>query len=130
MSNNNNDNNDVGGKERTLGESQSASSTTTTTLDKIEVVEEIQVSEEVEVDLRERAGGALTAEEEKVIRMLHGRSLAGHEALEFAPGATMETRMRLALIEANLLDAFEAAPVEMDPDTGAPRSVIADELER
>lgn len=72
----------------------------------------------------------LTPLEEKVIRMLHGRSLAGHEALEFAPNASMETRLKLALIEANLLEAFEADALDTDPASGAPRSVIADELER
>ncbi len=72
---------------------------------------------------------ALSPEEEKVIRMLYGRSLKGPEALEFAPGASLETRLKLALIEASLLDAFEAGALEPDPQTGSPRSVFADKFE-
>ena len=71
----------------------------------------------------------LTPEEEKVVRMRFGRSLQEHEVLEFAPGATMETRLKLALIESSLLEAFEAHAFDPDPRTGAPRSVIADAIE-
>lgn len=71
----------------------------------------------------------LTPEEEKVIRMRYGRSLKNKEALEFAPGATEETRLKLALIEASLLEAFEAEAVRTDPDTGMPLSVIADHID-
>lgn len=72
---------------------------------------------------------ALTPEEEKVIRMRYGKSLQPHEALDFAPNASMETRLKLALIEANLLEAFEAEALDPDPQNGAPRSVFADHLD-
>lgn len=75
------------------------------------------------------ASPALTAEEEKVIRMRYGKSLQPHEALDFAPDASMETRLKLALIEANLLEAFEAEALDPDPQNGAPRSVFADHLD-
>ena len=71
----------------------------------------------------------LTPEEEKVVRMRYGQSLQEHEALEFAANATMETRLKLALIESSLLKAFEAQAFDPDPQTGAPRSVIADAIE-
>jgi hypothetical protein len=71
---------------------------------------------------------ALSPEEEKVIRMLYGKSLKGQEALEFGVGASMETREKLALIEASLLEAFEAGALEPDPRTGAPRSVLTDKF--
>jgi len=114
LSDNNNDSKDPRGLERTPGEGQ-----TTTTVEEpaVQTLPGLQTS-------------VLTPEEEKVIRMLHGKGLQGHEVLEFAPGASMETKLRLALIEANLLEAFEAEPVEIDPENGSARSVIADELER
>lgn len=114
LSDHTNDSNDPRSLERAPGEGQ-----TTTT------VEEPAVE-----TLPADKTSVLTPEEEKVIRMLHGKGLKGHEVLEFAPGASMETKLRLALIEANLLEAFDAEPLEIDPDNGSPRSVIADELER
>lgn len=119
MSNINKDKKDLRGADRPLGDGLA---TTTTTVE-----EQVETTEEVHNPPDPRH---LTSLEEKVIRMLHGRSLAGHEALEFAPGASMETRLKLALIEANLLEAFEADALDTDPASGAPRSVIADELER
>ncbi len=80
-------------------------------------------------ETHEDNGSTLTAEEEKVIRMLHGKSLRGQEALDFAEGATMETKLKLALIEANLLDAFQAGALDPDPDTGSPRSVLTDKFD-
>ncbi len=77
---------------------------------------------------QESSEQTLSEEEEKVIRMLYGKSLQGNEALDFAPFATQETRLRLALIEANLLKAFEAGALEPDPESGAPRSVLVDKL--
>ncbi len=96
----------------------SASETTTIT---------VEESDAVVVDPRDDA--QLTPEEEKVVRMLYGKSLGGQEALEFAPGADMETRLKLAMIEAHLLSLFEAGALEPDPDTGKPRSVLADRLD-
>ena len=58
--------------------------------------------------------------------MRYGKSLNGQEALEFGTGASMETRHKLALIESSLLEAFDASPLDPDPKTGSPRSVLAD----
>ncbi len=69
----------------------------------------------------------LTPEEEKVVRMLHGKSLDGRESLEFASGSE-ETKLKLAMIEAHLIDMFQADALEADPSTGAPRSVLADKI--
>jgi hypothetical protein len=89
----------------------------------------VTVEEADAVAVEPRDDAALTPEEDKVIRMLYGKSLGGQEALEFAPGADMETRLKLAMIEAHLLNLFEAGALEPDPDTGKPRSVLADRLD-
>lgn len=96
----------------------SASETTTVTVEEADAV-----------GVEPRDAARLTPEEEKVVRMLYGKSLGGQEALEFAPGANMETRLKLAMIEAHLLNLFEAGALEPDPDTGKPRSVLADRLD-
>ena len=102
-------------------DSLEASSTATTTVERVE---------ETTIESRENSeNGALSPLEEKVVRMRYGKSLKGQEALEFAPGASLETRLKLALIESSLLDAFEANALEPDPITGSPRSVLADALE-
>jgi hypothetical protein len=71
----------------------------------------------------------LSPEEEKVIRMLYGKSLDGQEALKFAPGASADAVLKLAMIERYLLDLFEADALEPDPSTGNPRSVLASRLD-
>jgi hypothetical protein len=86
-------------------------------------------AEELTHERHDEVTPALSPEEEKVIRMLYGKSLKGHEALEFAPGASLETRLQLALIEASLLEAFQAGALDPDPQTGAPRSVLTDKLD-
>jgi hypothetical protein len=48
----------------------------------------------------------LLPEEEKALRMLHGLSEDGDSPLAFAVGADMETRLKLAMIEQDLLKAF------------------------
>lgn len=97
-----------------LDPKETGTSTVTTTVEEVE-------TEDFEI--------GLSPEEEKIIRMRHGRSLEGHEALEFAGGASEETRLKLALMEANLLDAFEASALDPDPQSGVPRSVIADKMD-
>lgn len=97
------------------------SATETTTTITVEEADAVAVQAGGEADL--------TPEEEKVIRMLYGKSLAGQEALEFASDANMETRLKLAMIEAHLLNLFEAGALEPDPATGKPRSVLADRLD-
>ena len=103
-------------------ESNESASTATTT---IERTEEVEVSEESLV----RDDSALSSLEEKIVRMRYGKSLNGQEALEFATGASLETRLKLALIESSLLEAFEASALDPDPKTGSPRSVLADALD-
>lgn len=100
-------------------EKQEGNSSTVTVTESEEITE--TTNEELPED-------ALSPEEEKVIRMLYGKSLKGQEALEFATGASMETSLKLALIEASLLEAFEAGALEPDPQTGAPRSVLTDKF--
>lgn len=55
---------------------------------------------------------ALTPQEEKVIRMLHGLSEDDAHSLKFALGADDDTRARLAMMEKNLLDAFQWGEME------------------
>ena len=45
--------------------------------------------------------------EEKALRMLHGLSEGDDHQLKFALGADDETRLKLAMIEKHLLDAFQ-----------------------
>lgn len=45
--------------------------------------------------------------EEKALRMLHGLSEEDHHELSFALGANEETRLKLAMMEKHLLDAFQ-----------------------
>lgn len=49
----------------------------------------------------------LTPVEEKALRMLHGLSEGDEHELKFALGADHETRLKLAMIEKELLDAFQ-----------------------
>ncbi|HSG69590.1 MAG TPA: hypothetical protein VLA12_04200, partial [Planctomycetaceae bacterium] len=49
----------------------------------------------------------LTPEEEKVLRMLHGLSEDDGHALKFALGADDDARAKLAMMEKNLVDAFQ-----------------------
>ena len=48
----------------------------------------------------------LLPEEEKALRMLHGLSEDGDRALSFAVGADHETKLKLAMIEQELIQAF------------------------
>lgn len=52
----------------------------------------------------------LSPEEEKVLRMAHGLTEADSHTLSFALGADHETRLKLALMEKELLEAFQRAP--------------------
>lgn len=49
----------------------------------------------------------LTTTEEKSLRMLHGLSEGDSHELKFALGADEETRLKLAMMEKHLLDAFQ-----------------------
>jgi hypothetical protein len=60
------------------------------------------VTEETETNFE-----ALTPEEEKVLRMLHGLSEDDSHALKFALGANEEALAKLAMMEKNLVDAFQ-----------------------
>ena len=55
----------------------------------------------------ERNFEALTPEEEKTLRMLHGLSEDDDHVLKFALGANEEARAKLAMMEQNLIDAFQ-----------------------
>lgn len=48
----------------------------------------------------------LTPVEEKAIRMLHGLSEEDNRALEFGLGASTEARMKLAMIEKQMIDCL------------------------
>jgi hypothetical protein len=49
----------------------------------------------------------LSPSEEKSLRMLHGLSEGDDHELRFALGADDETRLKLAMMEKHLLDAFQ-----------------------
>lgn len=49
----------------------------------------------------------IAPEEEKVLRMLHGLTEEDDHELKFALGANEETRLKLAMMEKHLLDAFQ-----------------------
>lgn len=61
---------------------------------------------------RETSLQALTPQEEKVLRMAYGMSEDDSRALQFGLGADEETRLRLAMIEGQLLRCLES-PQEM-----------------
>ena len=50
--------------------------------------------------------GVLTPEEERVLRMRHGLTEGTDHLLAFAPGASQETKLKLAMMEKNLIEAF------------------------
>lgn len=52
----------------------------------------------------------LTPEEEKTLRMAHGLTEADDHVLSFALGASEDTRLKLALMEKELMMAFQRAP--------------------
>lgn len=58
---------------------------------------------------------ALTPREEKVLRMLHGMSEDDSRKLQFALGADEETRMKLAMIEDQLLAFISGEDDGEDP---------------
>jgi hypothetical protein len=60
------------------------------------------VTEETETNFE-----ALTPEEEKVLRMRHGLSEDDNHSLKFALGANEEAQAKLAMMEKNLVDAFQ-----------------------
>ena len=51
---------------------------------------------------------ALTPQEEKLIRMLHGMSEDDSRTLQFGLGASVEAEMKLAMIERQLIDTMRA----------------------
>lgn len=55
----------------------------------------------------------LLPEEEKAMRMLHGLSEEGDHELQFAVGADAETRLKLAMIEKELIEAFSRTPAPL-----------------
>ncbi|MDX9719615.1 MAG: hypothetical protein RBU37_02630 [Myxococcota bacterium] len=75
----------------------------------------------------ETALAYLSTDEEKVVRMLHGLGEADDAVLEFALGASEDSRLRLALMEAlNLAELQGRAPTLR----GADREVIEKLVQR
>lgn len=74
---------------------------------------------------------ALTPQEEKVVRMIHGLSEEDSRALQFALGASDEAQMKIALIEHQLIDAMAAgAPDELDDDRPSPAELLSKWLDK
>lgn len=59
------------------------------------------------VSERTQSFEGLSPIEEKSLRMLHGLSEGDDHELKFALGANDETRLKLAMMEKHLLDAFQ-----------------------
>ena len=53
---------------------------------------------------------ALTPEEEKALRMAHGLTERDDHILSFALGADQDTRLKLAMMEKQLIEAFKKSP--------------------
>lgn len=71
---------------------------------------------------------ALTPREEKVLRMLHGMSEDDSRKLQFALGADEETRMKLAMIEDQLL-GFMDSTAEEGEDRFSPAEFLSSWLD-
>lgn len=78
---------------------------------------------------RETSLGALTPQEEKVVRMTHGLSEDDSRALQFALGADEETRMKLAMIERQLVDCISSHQEDEDVDRISPAELLASLLD-
>ena len=88
-----------------------ASSVTTTTG---------EAREEAETSLE-----ALTPQEEKVVRMLHGLSEDDSRALQFALGAGAEAKMKLAMIEQQMVDTMASSSVDEADDRPSPAELLS-----
>ncbi len=72
-----------------------------------------------ETELGGQDFGALTPEEERVLRMRHGLTEGPEHMLSFAVGANEETMLKLAMMEKNLIEAFAKADApQLDLDSG------------
>lgn len=56
---------------------------------------------------------ALTPQEEKVVRMIHGLSEDDSRALQFALGASDDAQMKIAMIEKQLVETMSATEVDL-----------------
>jgi hypothetical protein len=56
---------------------------------------------------RQTSFEGISPEEEKALRMLHGLTEPDDHELKFALGANEESRLKLAMMEKHLLDAFQ-----------------------
>lgn len=69
-------------------------------------LESVTTTTEGARDEAETSMETLTPQEEKLIRMLHGLSEDDSRSLEFGLGASVDTEMKLALIERQLIDTM------------------------
>ncbi len=73
----------------------------------------------------------LTPTEEKALRMLHGLTEDDSHELKFGLGANADTRLKLAMMEKHLLDAFqwgELATFEISDEHVSAKARIIDRL--
>lgn len=73
----------------------------------------------------------LTPTEEKALRMLHGLTEGDSHELKFALGADEEARLKLAMMEKQLLDAFqwgELATFDIGDEHVSAKARIIDKL--
>lgn len=68
---------------------------------------------------------ALTPQEEKVLRMAYGMSEDDSRALQFGLGADEETRLKLAMIEGQLLRCLESPQEMSDGKRPSPAEFLA-----
>ena len=69
---------------------------------------------------------ALTPQEEKVVRMIHGLSEEDTRALQFALGASDDAQMKIAMIEQQLIDTMVKGTVDpVDDDRPSPAELLS-----
>lgn len=77
-----------------------------------------QTRVEVETQREQRVGmPTLTPDEEKVVRMLHGLSEADDHPLEYAVGASEDSKLRLAVMEAQNIAVLDGDVPRRSGDT-------------
>jgi cell wall assembly regulator SMI1 len=69
---------------------------------------------------------ALTPQEEKVVRMIHGLSEEDSRALQFALGASDDAQMKIAMIEQQLVETMAKGTVDpADDDRPSPAELLS-----
>lgn len=83
------------------------------------------VADETETSLE-----GLSPTEEKVVRMLHGLSEDDSRNLEFGLGASDDSRLKLAMIERQLVDQMSGSSAgERDDDRPSPAELLSSWLD-